>query len=491
MLIYFTPELQRRVLRSFAYSLRSGGYLALGKAETASSALELFEPARPAIKLYRRMDTAAPFPLTPTGRTAQHATTAGGGPSPDGSLAERPAHSSSRAQTASERLGALVFNLPVGVVVVNRRYDVQMINPLAHTMLRLYRPAVGEDLLHLAEGLPTRRLRALIDAALSGNGLVPDSVVLPLEPDDGEMRYLRITAYPRRAEGDAGPAESVLLLIGDAREEEGRGDSDNIAPFGIADSSLGASDPAARQMWEEIELLRARLARLMAVNQELREANDQLAAANDEVRQEAEKSLTTFEEVQASAEEVETLNEELQATNQELETLNEELQGTVEELNATNDDLEARSAEMGAEVNSSVERARSSEEELVRVLSVLESLGDAALAVDLAGMPVYRNAAFTAAFGEVVAAARDTHGRPLVLDALPGARAARGETFVSVFSVRTRRTRHWYEAHGKPWRIDGAVVGGVVTFRDITDQRSPAAPEPAKADVTVKAEVGG
>ena len=199
--------------------------------------------------------------------------------------------------------------------MVNRRYDVQMINPVAHTLLRLYRPAEGEDLLHLAEGLPTRRLRALIDAALSGNGLVPDSVVLPLEPDDGEMHYLHITAYPDAQKATRGRLRAFCLLIGDAREEEGRGDSDNIAPFGIADSSLGASDPAARQMWEEIELLRARLARLMAVNQELREANDELAAANDEVRQEAEKSLATFEEVQASAEEVETLNEELQATN--------------------------------------------------------------------------------------------------------------------------------------------------------------------------------
>ena len=34
VLIYFTTELQRRTLQLFAYSLRDGGYLVLGKAET-------------------------------------------------------------------------------------------------------------------------------------------------------------------------------------------------------------------------------------------------------------------------------------------------------------------------------------------------------------------------------------------------------------------------------------------------------------------------
>src|SRR5204862_20822 len=36
VLIYFAPELQRRALQLFAYSLRDGGYLVLGKAETTS-----------------------------------------------------------------------------------------------------------------------------------------------------------------------------------------------------------------------------------------------------------------------------------------------------------------------------------------------------------------------------------------------------------------------------------------------------------------------
>ena len=36
VLIYFTRELQKRALQLFAFSLREGGYLALGKAESAT-----------------------------------------------------------------------------------------------------------------------------------------------------------------------------------------------------------------------------------------------------------------------------------------------------------------------------------------------------------------------------------------------------------------------------------------------------------------------
>ena len=35
VLIYFTPELQAHALRLFAFALRDGGYLVLGKSETA------------------------------------------------------------------------------------------------------------------------------------------------------------------------------------------------------------------------------------------------------------------------------------------------------------------------------------------------------------------------------------------------------------------------------------------------------------------------
>ena len=42
VLVYFTPELQRRALQLFAFSLRRGGYLVLGKGETVGPLPEFF-----------------------------------------------------------------------------------------------------------------------------------------------------------------------------------------------------------------------------------------------------------------------------------------------------------------------------------------------------------------------------------------------------------------------------------------------------------------
>ena len=53
VLIYFTAELQRRALQLFAFALRNGGYLALGKAETIKPVESAFTPAHRVLKLYQ------------------------------------------------------------------------------------------------------------------------------------------------------------------------------------------------------------------------------------------------------------------------------------------------------------------------------------------------------------------------------------------------------------------------------------------------------
>jgi len=54
VLIYFTPDLQRRALELFAYALREDGYLALGKAETVDPLDAYFTVADGPHKLYQR-----------------------------------------------------------------------------------------------------------------------------------------------------------------------------------------------------------------------------------------------------------------------------------------------------------------------------------------------------------------------------------------------------------------------------------------------------
>src|SRR5215213_4270651 len=64
VLIYFSGELQRRALQLFAYSLRDGGYLVMGKAESPAPVADLFAPVDRHNKVYRRQGQR--FLLPPT-----------------------------------------------------------------------------------------------------------------------------------------------------------------------------------------------------------------------------------------------------------------------------------------------------------------------------------------------------------------------------------------------------------------------------------------
>src|SRR5207249_6082057 len=62
VLIYFTTELQRRALQLFAFALRDGGFLALGKAESTSPLPAHFALVHPRLKVFRRHGERALIP---------------------------------------------------------------------------------------------------------------------------------------------------------------------------------------------------------------------------------------------------------------------------------------------------------------------------------------------------------------------------------------------------------------------------------------------
>lgn len=471
VLIYFTQELQRRVLQLFAYSLRDHGYLALGKAETISPLAEYFTPVHTSLKIYRRQGDRLLIPMSQIKDTTPlRPSSILPGRLLSASLPTFPLKEPSRHRTSLEKLGSLVFNLPIGVIVVDQRYDIQIINSLAHQLLGIHRSAIGEDLLHLAEGIPTKPLRALIDSIIRGETASRSEQILPVENETGEERYVQIVGYPQQLDGEDGPVASVLLLVTDITAQSPEQLQDD-APQGqlIAPPEQNQSE-ALRQVQEEIQALTAQVERLKRMNRDLSNANQELTAANLELYQANEEYLVNTEEVQAAAEEVETLNEELQATNEELETLNEELQATNEELNATNDDLEARSIELQELAAAYEEQRRAAELERAQLVAILVSMSDAVLVVDHGGKPLLHNAAYSSIFGdpEMPFEPMDQYGQPLPADQTPQQQAARGEIFSMTFTLQTPDGgRRWFEANGRPLQNNGA---GVVVIRDITER---------------------
>jgi two-component system, chemotaxis family, CheB/CheR fusion protein len=492
VLIYFTPELQQRVLQLFAYSVREGGYLLLGPSESTGPLADLFAAANPHVKLFRRQGHRVTMPAPQASSILPPlAPLVFPGPvAPATPLPARAPQEPRRARTASEQLGELVLELPIGVVVVDRHYDIRAINAAAHRLLGIFRPAVGEDLIHLAEGLPSSALRGAIDAAFRKAALPAVEQVVTMETALGERRDLQIACYPQESE-EAAPPEYVVILATDVTSaaqarraaEESAAEAQRERETSQAHDARNQQEARSRErrkqqqalqrQQDEITRLKAHVEQVTAINRDLVEANQELTASNLRLRGSYEELVVTREEGQSTTEEIKTLNEELQASNEELVTVNEELEATAEELHTSNEDLQARTQELQSMAASLEGQRQASEAARAQLEAILLSMGDALLVVDLAGAALMTNAAYGRMFGSLSAtfAPEDEEGRPLPPDATPQRRAAGDTAFSMTFSLNAADgTRRWFEAQGEPIRGQGELHGGVVTIRDITER---------------------
>ncbi|HUS14935.1 MAG TPA: chemotaxis protein CheB [Chloroflexia bacterium] len=522
VLIYFTQELQQRALQLFAFSLHEGGYLVLGTTESVTPAAEYFTPDRRKLKIYRRQGSERPAPMVPM-RGPALAAPRRRGPSLVQAVPGRGAGAPRELfQAQQEAVQARLFkenlllNLPVGVLVVDRRYDIQEINHTARRLLGIHTVAIGEDLLHLAQSVPIRAFRAAIDKAVRERVVTRlNEVELP-EMVTGDPTFVSIECYPRPDGAGAAddqadePAESVLVLVVDvtamvqSKREIEHGNARLVAQteeLRVSNAGLVSNNEESRRHDAELEEARRRLTeladerrQLVADNQEvvarharqiemladanrdLLTANEGVTRANSELRSTLDDLLTTNEDAQAALEEVETLNEEMQSTNEELETLNEEMQATVEELNTANSDLAARSDELQS-------LAVSLEVQKAQLEAILTGLADAVLVVTPDGQPLLTNEAYRRLFGSSEAGATagedgpgavmgDEQLRPLPPAETPQQRAARGERFNMTLTLAAPAggEPRWLEANGQPVIGEGGQQWGVVVIRDITDR---------------------
>ena len=474
VLIYFTAELQARTLQLFAFSLRDGGVLVLGKSETISPVAEFFRDMNPQLKIFRRHGERLLIPSSHFIRTPPPAARAVDKPlAVSNPRAERQA-ATVPGRTARDELARCLLELPIGVVVVDRRYDIQLLNGAASRLLGLQDAAIGRDLIHLAQGLSPVQLRAAIDAAFqpdaprSGDDLPPGAPpieqILQVESGTGEGGYLQIGCYPyagtsRQDDRLQMPAAEELVLV-------------TVVDVSSAERERQEQHERDARQARAIAELTERGERLTEINRDLLRTNQRLVTINIELRSASEEATIDSEEAQTATEEVETLNEELQASNEELETLNEELQASNEELETTNDELQARSAELREQtVVLNVQQERS-EAERLRLLAILSGLGDAVLVVDPAGQIVLTNHAYDNTFGSVaISNMADADGTPIPEGDAPQARAARGESFSMQFTqAGTDGKPRWFEAYGERVHFDDVVDWGVVVIRDITER---------------------
>jgi signal transduction histidine kinase len=222
-------------------------------------------------------------------------------------------------------LGAVFDQLPHGVVVQDATGRLQAANRAARDLLGIDPEAIRASTPALRLRVVDERGAPLADdehpslVALRTGRPVHERLLGVVGPDTDETRWMRVSAHPHRAAGDAsGPAESVLTFFTDVTEE------------------VESARAAARQVIE----IRAEVERRTRAEESLRAANHDLAMQREQLQEQAVELEMSNQQLQEQQIELETINEQLQENAAELEAQADELQVATEHLSRQAEELD-------------------------------------------------------------------------------------------------------------------------------------------------------
>jgi two-component system CheB/CheR fusion protein len=310
LLIYLEKELQQRIISTFNYALKPGGYLFLGSSETAEHPAGLFRAVDRDARIYQCIIRAAgekdfPHVFVPP-RVGDMPVFSS--PVRAGEHAPAPTHQRALELSAPPSVLIDINHQIVNMSEAAGRFIQPSGGQIRNDVTELVRPELRFDLraaLHRAFERSQSSLSLPIPVQFNG---APKSVFLQVKPVSAEKESAR-QAVVFFIEGD-------LIEPGDANKEASERDK--------------ISNNTIRRLKEELELTRSRL---RASREEFEAANEELRAANEELQ-------SINEEYRSTAEELETNKEELQSINEELQTVNAELKIKLDSVSRANNDLQ-------------------------------------------------------------------------------------------------------------------------------------------------------
>ena len=318
LLIYLNPTLQEHLIRTFHYSLRTGGILMLGPSESLGRNTTLFSTLDKKHRLYvRRSDGRAAVPVAIPRRLV----------GPD-IPPRQPSQRTTSTEDAIDRNARKVLERHVpAFVVIDGNHDVLR---FSGDTGRYLGPSTGTASLNLFT-LLHKGLRAPARAAIQ-HALGKRSTAVQegqMTAPGGERVLVSLTAEPipdENGAGDRRTASNLCLLMF----------KDQPAPAAAASADAPAAKSNANGDARRVPELEQELA---TTREQLHTAIDELETANEEMKSANEEYQSVNEELQSSNEELETSKEEMQSINEELQTVNVELHSKNEVLARLNSDL--------------------------------------------------------------------------------------------------------------------------------------------------------
>jgi len=414
LLIYLTPELQKKLLPLFHYSLKPGGALFLGNAETVSAFTDLFAPLNIKSRLFRRCESfmSSEPPVFPALFVP-----ALPGISKESTMSKPVIN----LQSLAEQLLVEHFSPPA--VLVNDKGDILYISGRTGKYLE---PAVGKanwNIFAMArEGLRFDLGSAFQKAIRQKEAITVKGLKVGT---NGGKQTVDITVQPIK-EPEALRGMVMIVFTDTATPLEKK------AKVGSKTKPVGN-------------------ARVLELEQELRHVREDLQATREAMQSSQEELKSTNEELQSANEEMQSTNEELTTSREEMQSLNEELQTVNVEQQSKMDELSRMNNDMRNLLNST---------EIVTVFLDNE--------LHIRRFTIGADKLFKLIPGDV--------GRPLsdiVSDLLypEMTEEAREVLRTLVFSEKQIATSdgRWFSVRIMPYRTMEDVIGGVViTFSNIT-----------------------
>lgn len=314
VLIYLEPSTQKKVMPTFHYALRPGGFLILGASESIGGSTDLFQAVDGKHKVYAKKpadSTVLPFHLRKKrGEVFAEAPV----PAASAPLAlgmPEVARLEQSAQREADRLSVMRF-APPGVIVNSELLVVQFRGKTGAFLEPPSGKATFELLKMAREGLMLPLRSALHQAMKESVTVRKESVLLKRE---GQTHRVNLEVIPLK-----NLRERAFLVL-------------------FEDAEAVGNEPVARLARTTRAPSAEELSRITDLETELSETREYLQSLNEQVQ-------TANEEFQAANEEVQSANEELQSANEELETSKEELESTNEELTTVNEELSHRNIEL-------------------------------------------------------------------------------------------------------------------------------------------------
>jgi two-component system CheB/CheR fusion protein len=416
LLIYLTPELQKKLLPLFHYSLKPDGVLFLGTSETIGGLDDLFASVDGKMRLYRRLETGQPTQAVefPTAFSKAR-------PNATANLIKP----SVNIQSLADNL--LLQTYSPAAVMTNENGDILYISGRTGKYIEAAAGKANWNIFVMArEGLRYELSAAFQKALRKKETLTIKDVVVGT---NGGTQRVNVTIQPIQ---DASELRGMVMIVF----------KEVIAP---PISKLSAKPAYGRG----------------SAAKNTAELKKQLEYFRMEVQNVREEMQTSQEELQSTNEELQSTNEELQSTNEELTTSKEEMQSMNEELQTVNNELQAKLDEL-SHVNSDMK-------------NLFDSTDIAALFLDN-NLRVRR---FTAQTSRITQLIPTDVGR-LITDLASAllypqlAEDARDvlRTLVKVDRQISLPSGDWFSTRILPYRtLENMIDGVVITFTDITESK--------------------